>query len=109
VSSKFTTTLSQRNGQTDRPTERCWDTSTGSWSLTVLPSATVPARTIVPVTASKASTSVVLPAPECPTSATLRIFSGRSAVSNKAVAVALAAFLVDIASASTLPSTARAS
>ena len=57
-------------------TERCWRTAAGSWSLTVVPSATVPARPIVPVAASSASTSVVLPAPECPTSTTLRTLPG---------------------------------
>ena len=41
-------------------------TAAGSWSLTVVPSATEPARLIVPVAASSASTSVVLPAPEWP-------------------------------------------
>jgi hypothetical protein len=70
--------------------------SSHSDTVIVLPSATVPARGIVPVAASNASTSVVLPAAECPTSATLRIFSGRSAVSNVAVAVLVAAFLFDI-------------
>ena len=43
-----------------------------------MPSGTVPARGIVPVASSNASTSVVLPEPEWPTTATLRSFSGRS-------------------------------
>src|SRR4051812_19241458 len=90
------TTLSHCNGHTDSATERCWETSTGSWSLTVDPSTIVPARGMVPVAASSASTSVVLPPAEWPTSATLRIFSGLSAVSNVAVAVLLPAFLFDI-------------
>ncbi len=41
-----------------------------------MPSATVPARGIVPVAASRASTKVVLPAPEWPTSTTLRTLPG---------------------------------
>ena len=61
-------------------TERCWRCSASSKSLTVVPSSTRPARVIVPVATSRASTSVVLPAPVWPTSTTLRIFSGWSAV-----------------------------
>ena len=86
----------QRTGHTDSATERCWATSTGSWSLTVVPSTIVPARLSSPVASSSASANVVLPAPECPTSATLRIFSGRSAVSNVAAPVRGPAFLFDI-------------
>ena len=96
MSSRLITTLSHCSGHTESATERCWETSTGSWSLTVEPSTTVPARGMVPVAASSASTSVVLPPLEWPTSATLRIFSGLSAVSNVAVAVLLPAFLFDI-------------
>src|SRR4051795_3708024 len=90
------TTPSHSSGHTESATERCCATSTGSESLTVVPSVTEPARGIVPVAASSASTSVVLPAAECPTSATLRIFSGLSAVSKVAVAVFVPAFLFDI-------------
>src|SRR4051794_37918768 len=90
------TTPSHSSGHTASATERCCAVSTGSLSLTVVPSATDPARGIAPVAASNASTRVVLPAAEWPTSATLRIFSGRSAVSNVAVAVLVAAFLFDI-------------
>ena len=37
------------NGAQARLTERCWRTAAGSWSLTVVPSVTEPARLIVPV------------------------------------------------------------
>jgi hypothetical protein len=63
-------------GATASATERCWRTDAGSWSQTVLPSAMVPARPTTPVCASSASTSVVLPAPDGPTSTTLRIREG---------------------------------
>ena len=66
------------NGAQARLTERCWRTAAGSWSLTVVPSVTEPARLIVPVTASSASASVVFPAPEWPTSTTLRTLPGAS-------------------------------
>src|SRR3954452_7751749 len=90
------TTPSHSSGHTESATERCWAASTGSESLTVVPSVTEPARGMVPVAASNASTSVVLTEAECPTSATLRIFSGLSAVSKVAVAVLVPAFLFDI-------------
>jgi len=54
-------------------TEICLRCSSGSWSLTVLPSSTVPMRVIAPDVKSIASSSVVLPAPPCPTSNTLRM------------------------------------
>ena len=44
----------------------------------MVPSVTEPARLIVPVTASSASTSVVFPEPEWPTSTTLRTLPGSS-------------------------------
>ncbi len=66
------------NGATESDTERCCLTSAGSASETVVPSGTVPARGIVPVASNNPSTSVVLPEPEWPTTATLRSFSGRS-------------------------------
>src|SRR5215471_9700630 len=66
------------SGARVRLTDRCCLISTSSKSLTVLPSSTRPARWIVPVTASSASTRVVLPAPEWPTSTTLRTLSGAS-------------------------------
>jgi len=97
------TTSSYRSGHTERTTERCWATSTGSASLTVVPSAIVPARPIAPVAASSASTSVVFPAAEWPTSATLRIFSGRSAVSMAATWVFVAVFFVDMSILSLTP------
>jgi CDP-diacylglycerol--glycerol-3-phosphate 3-phosphatidyltransferase len=98
------TTLSHTSGHTESATDRCWATSMGSWSLTVVPSSTLPDREIVPVAASNASTRVVFPAPEWPTRATLRIFSGRSAGSNRAVALFVAAFLFDIGHHSSSPS-----
>ena len=79
-SSRLTLTPSCSNGASDRLIERCWRASASSKSLTVVPSSTRPARGIVPVATSRASTSVVLPAPEWPTSTTLRIRPGSSAV-----------------------------
>src|SRR5437773_2614428 len=49
--------------------------SSGSKSQTVLPFSTLPAVAIAPALASKASASVVLPAPVWPTSATVRMDS----------------------------------
>ena len=66
------------SGAQARLTDRCCLTAAGSWSLTVVPSVTEPARLIVPVAASSASTSVVFPAPEWPTSTTLRTLPGSS-------------------------------
>src|SRR3954451_9985584 len=66
------------SGAQARLTERCCLIAAGSLSLTVVPSATEPARLIVPVAARRASTSVVLPAPECPTSTTFRTLLGES-------------------------------
>src|SRR5947209_4480780 len=68
------------NGASDSEMDRCWRTSASSKSLTVVPSSTRPARGIVPVATRRASTSVVLPAPEWPTSTTLRIRLGSSTV-----------------------------
>src|SRR5690606_18023106 len=61
---------------TPRPTEMPRATSSGSWSHTVVPSATEPARGIAPARWRNASASVVLPAPLCPTRATLRVVAG---------------------------------
>ena len=47
--------------------------SSGSKSLTVLPSSTWPIRVVAPVVNSMASSSVVLPEPPWPTSRTLRM------------------------------------
>ena len=47
--------------------------SSGSKSLTVLPSSTVPILVVAPEANCIASSSVVLPAPPCPTSNTLRM------------------------------------
>ena len=50
-----------------------WDLiSSGSKSLTVVPSSTLPGREMVPVAKRSDSASVVLPEPLCPTRATLR-------------------------------------
>src|SRR2546430_1652470 len=49
--------------------------SSGSKSQTVLPFSTLPAEAIAPALASRASASVVLPAPVWPTSATVRMDS----------------------------------
>src|SRR6478736_5115981 len=65
-------------GTTASATERCCAMADGSESLTVVPSAIDPLRAMAPVTASRASVSIVFPAPECPTSATLRTLSGCS-------------------------------
>src|SRR5215471_19359580 len=72
VSSRLTLTPPWISGASVRLAERCCLISTSSKSLTVVPSSTRPARWMVPVATSSASTSVVLPAPEWPTSTTLR-------------------------------------
>src|SRR6185437_897514 len=64
------------NGAKVRLTERCCLISTSSKSLTVVPSSTRPIRWVVAVAVSSASTRVVFPAPEWPTSTTLRTLSG---------------------------------
>ena len=46
--------------------------SSGSWSQTVVPCSTLPARGMAPARCSSASASVVLPAPAAPTRATVR-------------------------------------
>ncbi len=51
-------------------------TSSGSWSHTVVPSATEPGRGTAPARWRNASASVVLPDPLCPTRATLRVVAG---------------------------------
>ena len=54
----------------------CWNCfSSGSKSETVVPFSTLPGAPIAPAFASSASASVVLPAPPCPTSATVRKLS----------------------------------
>src|SRR5262245_55513889 len=47
--------------------------SSGSKSVVVLPSSTLPSRVTAPAACSSASTSDVLPTPPCPTIPTLRI------------------------------------
>src|SRR5215468_8305887 len=72
VSSRLTLTPAWISGASVRLADRCCLISTSSKSLTVVPSSTRPARWMVLVATSSASTSVVLPAPEWPTSTTLR-------------------------------------
>src|SRR6185503_20508264 len=78
VSSRLIFTPSYTNGAHESATDRCCRTAAGSWSETVVPSVTDPARGIVPVAARSASTSVVFPEPEWPTSTTLRTLLGSS-------------------------------
>jgi len=54
--------------------------SSSSQSLTVEPDSTVPSRFVAPPWNSIASTSDVLPVPRWPTTATLRIFPGSTAM-----------------------------
>src|SRR3984885_6692732 len=63
-----------------RLTERCCLISTSSKSLTVVPSTMLPCRWMVPVAASSASTRLVFPDPEWPTSTTLRTWSAAGAL-----------------------------
>lgn len=66
-------------GTRESCTERCCRCSISSWSETVPPSSTRPARFTAPAVSARASTSVVLPDPEWPTSTTFRTDVGRSA------------------------------
>src|SRR5687767_13928828 len=50
-------------------------TSSGSQSVVVVPSSTLPRRVTAPAENSMASTRDVLPTPPCPTTPTLRILS----------------------------------
>src|SRR5262252_563236 len=59
----------------DELSECRYSRSSGSKSHTVLPRSTLPAAEIAPALASRASASVVLPAPVWPTSATVRMDS----------------------------------
>ena len=54
------------SGTRDSVTERCWCTAAGSESLTVVPSTMEPLRVIMPLAASSASISSVLPGPGVP-------------------------------------------
>src|SRR5438034_77864 len=63
-----------------RPTDRCWWISASSLSQTVVPPTTEPGLVSTPEATSNASTSVVLPPPDGPTSTTLRMAAGLSAV-----------------------------
>ena len=60
-------------GAIERETEMPLRCSSGSWSLTVLPSSTTPMRVIAPAVYNMASSRVVLPDPPWPTSRTLRM------------------------------------
>src|SRR5262245_23243477 len=63
-----------------RPTDRCCAISASSKSHTVLPSTVEPCLVSTPEATSRASTSVLLPPPDVPTSTTLRMAAGLSAV-----------------------------
>ena len=76
VSSRFTLTPLTVKGARLVEMESWRATSSGSKSMTVVPFSTDPRRAMAPVAASSASASVVLPAPWCPTRATLRIAVG---------------------------------
>src|SRR3954471_14190690 len=67
---------SYSNGASATDTEIDRFTSSASKSVVVVPSSTRPCRLMAPAQNSRASASVVLPAPPCPTSATLRIRAG---------------------------------
>src|SRR5580700_12053815 len=67
-------------GASVRLTERCCLISTSSKSLTVVPSSMLPCRWMVPVAASSASTRLVLPDPEWPTSTTFLTWSAAGAL-----------------------------
>ncbi len=73
---RFTFTSPTVNGVIASDTERCLLTSSGSKSDTVVPSSILPCRGIAPDCVKRASARVVLPAPLCPTRATLRIRDG---------------------------------
>src|SRR6202521_3311599 len=64
------------NGATARLTDICRLSSSGSKSVVVLPSSTEPMRVIAPARNSRASLSVVFPAPPCENRPTLRSCAG---------------------------------
>ncbi len=66
---------SHSNGASASDTEILRRCSSGSKSVTAVPSSTLPIRGIAPATKSSASARVVFPAPPWPTRATLRTFS----------------------------------
>src|SRR3954454_19646952 len=80
VSIRLTLTPSCCNDASARPTDRCCDISASSKSHTVVPSTVEPCLVSTPEATSRASTSVVLPPPDGPTSTTLRMAAGLSAV-----------------------------
>src|SRR6476620_1403176 len=75
------------NGASANDRDRPRFCSSGSKSVTVVPSSTLPTRVVAPAQCSSASASVVLPDPPCPTSATLRIFSGAKRFTDPPVSV----------------------
>src|SRR5258708_14942463 len=66
-----------------RSTGRFCRISTSSWSLVVVPSSIRPSRWIVPVYPSRASTRVVFPLPQWPTSTTLRTLLALAVISDR--------------------------
>src|SRR5450432_2307192 len=87
-------------GAKARETERWWRTSASSKSVVVVPSSTRPALGIAPLATSRASTRVVLPTPEWPTSTTFRILPGWSTVGAVPAAPAGPVALSDMSHAS---------
>src|SRR6266849_4833848 len=63
-------------GASERETDRVFLISSGSKSVTVLPSSTRPSLVVAPDRNTRASASDVLPVPWCPNRPTLRIASG---------------------------------
>src|SRR5689334_4435288 len=63
------------NGASDKETEICFVISSGSKSLTVVPSSTRPARLMAPAASRSASVSEVFPVPPCPTRTMFRMWS----------------------------------
>ena len=75
ASSRFTLCPSSSNGASASETEIRRRCSSGSKSHTVVPSSILPRRLVAPAANSRASASEVLPAPPCPTRATLRMLA----------------------------------
>ena len=76
VSIRLILTSPTTMGASDSEIDICRLISSGSKSQTVDPSSTFPALVMAPVANRRASASVVLPAPLCPTRATLRMRDG---------------------------------
>ena len=73
ASSTLILTPSHSIGAMVSETEMLLRCSSGSWSLTVLPSSIVPMRVIAPAVKSIDSSRVVFPEPPWPTNRTLRM------------------------------------